>query len=359
MNFFLRTEFVPSNATVCLLDTGITAAHRLLAPAVSESRIQAVDSTWRTDDQDGHGTQMAGVALYRDLKARLTSTSREEIVHTLESVKILHPTESHEPALYGAVTEQAVALAEIENPTADRAICMAVTAPSYSTNDGSPSSWSGAIDSITSGADGSNDKRLMFISAGNVTSRELSASHFHDANILHGVENPGQAWNAVTVGAYNDNVTLDDPQYKGFTAVADQGDISPYSSTSYTWVQNGPKPEILLDGGNMVTNGQDYMSCPPLSVLTTDNQPLKYQFAAVWGTSSATAQAAWMAAQLFAEYPGIWPETVRALLVHSARWTQKMVSKYNANDKKTKGRRDLLRICGYGIPDLNRAIQWP
>ena len=107
----------------------------------------------------------------------------------------------------------------------------------------------------------------------------------------------------------------------------------------------------------MVSNGQDYMSCPPLSVLTTNNQPLRYQFATIWGTSAATAQAAWMAAQLFAEYPGIWPETVRALLVHSARWTQKMVSKYNTDDKKTRGRRDLLRICGYGIPDLNRAIQ--
>ena len=34
-----------------------------------------------------------------------------------------------------------------------------------------------------------------------------------------------------------------------------------------------------------------------------------------------------------------------------------MVSQYNANDKKTKGRRDLLHICGYGIPDLKRAIQ--
>ena len=127
---------------------------------------------------------------------------------------------------------------------------------------------------------------------------------------------------------------------------------------SYTWDSKWPiKPEILLDGGNMVSNGQDYMSCPPLSVLTTDNQPLRYQFATIWGTSAATAQAAWMAAQLFAEYPGIWPETVRALLVHSARWTQKMVSKYNTDDKKTRGRRDLLRICGYGIPDLNRAIQ--
>ena len=353
-----RTDFVPTNATVCLLDTGITSANRLLAPAIRENRIQAIDSTWRTDDQDGHGTQMAGVALYCDLKARLSNTGREEIVHTLESVKILHPSKSHEPSLYGAITEQAVALAEIENPNADRAICMAVTAPSYNTNDGSPSSWSGAIDSITSGAEGSNDKRLMFISAGNVTLDELANSHFHDANILHGVENPGQAWNAVTVGAYTDDITLDDPQYKGFSAVADCGDISPYSSTSYTWDSKWPiKPEILLDGGNMVSNGQDYMSCPPLSVLTTDNQPLKYQFATIWGTSSATAQAAWMAAQLFAEYPGIWPETVRALLVHSARWTQKMIDKYNTNDQKSKGRRDLLRICGYGIPDLGRAIQ--
>lgn len=103
---------------------------------------------------------------------------------------------------------------------------MAVTAPSYNTNDGSPSSWSGAIDSITSGAEGSNDKRLMFISAGNVTLDELASSHFHDANILHGVENPGQAWNAVTVGAYTDDITLDDPQYEGFSAVADCGDFS-------------------------------------------------------------------------------------------------------------------------------------
>ncbi len=82
-----------------LADTGITAAHRLLAPAISDNRIQAVNPTWRTDDQDGHGTQMAGVALYRDLKARLINSGREEVVHTLESVKILHPSKEHEPSL--------------------------------------------------------------------------------------------------------------------------------------------------------------------------------------------------------------------------------------------------------------------
>jgi len=64
-----------------------------------------------------------------------------------------------------------------------------------------------------------------------------------------------------------------------------------------------------------------------------------------------------MAAQIMAEYPEIWPETVRALLIHSARWTDKMRTQFCNQDSKTTGRRNLLRTCGYGIPDLQRAIQ--
>jgi hypothetical protein len=63
-----------------------------------------------------------------------------------------------------------------------------------------------------------------------------------------------------------------------------------------------------------------------------------------------------MAAQIYAEYPGIWPETVRALIVHSARWTPQMCEQLCDDEKKTSGRRTLVRSCGYGIPDLDRAI---
>ena len=99
--------------------------------------------------------------------------------------------------------------------------------------------------------------------------------------------------------------------------VADVGELSPYSSTSVNWDNKWPvKPEILLDGGNVATNGMDYTNCPDLSLLTTNRYPIIRLFSTIWGTSSATAQAAWMAARLYAEYPQIWPETVRALLVH-------------------------------------------
>jgi hypothetical protein len=68
-------------------------------------------------------------------------------------------------------------------------------------------------------------------------------------------------------------------------------------------------------------------------------------------TSAATAQAARMAAHLWAEYPELRPETIRALLVHSARWTPAMLH-------RTSGDKDhRLRLYGYGVPDLMRA-QW-
>ncbi len=41
-------------------------------------------------------------------------------------------------------------------------------------------------------------------------------------------------------------------------------------------------------------------------------------------TSAATAQAAYLAASILADYPNLWPETVRALIVHSADWTPAM-----------------------------------
>jgi hypothetical protein len=61
-----------------------------------------------------------------------------------------------------------------------------------------------------------------------------------------------------------------------------------------------------------------------------------------------------MAAQIGAAYPGYWPETVRALMVHSARWTEPMVAAIEGCAGK-KDKTDCVRRFGYGVPDLNRA----
>lgn len=353
-----RIAYIDSNISICLLDTGITSSHPLLKKAIDITNVQAVNTKWGNGDHQGHGTEMAGIVLFNNLKNALVGNSQIKLSHKIESVKILPPTGGNDLELYGAVTEQAISLAEIANPSAKRVICMAVTSPEHNTFDGSPTSWSAAIDNITSGATEEDIKRLFVISAGNVYPDELKKVQYPDANTLHCVESPGQAWNAITVGAYVNDIDITDVAFKGYVPVAKIGELSPYSSTSELWKNKWPiKPEVLFDGGNMATNGFDYSECSDLSLLTTNYRPFMRYFSTIWGTSSATAQAAWFCAQLMKEYPEMWPETVRALMVHSATWTEQMKKQFCTEDTKTKGRRRLLRTCGYGIPNLERAIQ--
>ena len=94
---------------------------------------------------------MAGIAIYSDLKDALISGQPLNVYHQIEAVKLLPPRGENPPDLYGAITEQAVALAEIANPDAKRSHCIAVTSSVYNTGDGSPTSWSAAVDSVASG----------------------------------------------------------------------------------------------------------------------------------------------------------------------------------------------------------------
>ena len=119
------------------------------------------------------------------------------------------------------------------------------------------------------------------------------------------------------------------------------------------------KPEVLFDAGNMATNDSDDDSCDDLSLLTTGYRASVNMFSTIWGTSAATAQAANFCAKLLNEYPDMWPETVRALMIHSAEWTDEMRRQFCPREEdRTKTQRGyLLRCCGYGVPDIERAIQ--
>ena len=104
----------------------------------------------------------------------------------------------------------------------------------------------------------------------------------------------------------------------------------------------------------MISDGQLYSESDVLSLLTTAHNIQERLLTTIWGTSSATAQASNIAAQIYEKYPILWPEAVRALVIHSATWTQDMISMCGATHKAKRG--DLLRTCGYGIPSLEKAL---
>jgi hypothetical protein len=63
-----------------------------------------------------------------------------------------------------------------------------------------------------------------------------------------------------------------------------------------------------------------------------------------------------MAAQLMVEYPDLWPETIRALIVHSAEWTDAMRAMFLPQYPTKRDYEHLIRHCGFGAPDLERAL---
>jgi hypothetical protein len=360
-----RVEVPPLDGpSVCILDTGVNRGHTLLGLALPPSSLLTINPRWGADDHHGHGTAMAGLALYGDLGPVLISKARVPLRHRLESVKLFPgPGDTHAPEVYGAVTQEAAARAQVQSPGTKRTFCMAVTSPDGHEK-GTPSSWSSAIDGLAFGtADG--ERRLMCISAGNI-----NLDHFilyPHGNLTELIRDPGQSWNAITVGAYADRDALADPELAGWKPLAALGGLCPSSPTSLAWKSDWPlKPDIVMPGGNAVVDpsGTTCDFADSLSLLTTHFLPLARQFTGSRETSAATALAARLAARLHAEYPRLWPETVRALLVHSSEWTQEMrrtlpQKKGGAGEKKTKKKRDfrkLLRMYGHGVPDEAAAL---
>jgi hypothetical protein len=352
-----RSEFrQDSQVAVLVLDHGVNNGHRLLEPLLHDDDCHAVETGWGTHDDHGHGTLMAGTVAYGDLLDKVERAVVNVVNHVVESTKILPPPPEVNPKrLWGHYTAQGIYLAQIQAPDRTRVVCMAINSKDEP-NRGRPTSWSGQIDELASGYS-DDTQRLIVLSAGNVDDPN-DWNGYPITNLTCEVQDPAQAWNALTVGAFTNMTRITDPTLSSYVPVADAGNLSPFSSTSVTWpTRKWPiKPEVLFEGGNVARGPHDSIfDTDDLKLLSTYHDPTVAQFAAFNATSAACAQAAWMAARIQTAYPEAWPETVRALIVHSAEWTEAQKRTFLSGTLKNDYYQ-LTKICGYGVPDIERAL---
>jgi len=346
------------NSYVTLLDTGVNHGHPLLAPLVDDGDRHTVEPGWGPDDADGHGTELAGLALFGDLTPALSDDGALSVPHRLESVKILQGPGDNDGQSYGAITAEAVARVEITAQDRRRVFAMAVSSTD-GRDRGRPSSWSAEVDRLACDYEGQGETPRLFVLCAGNTQDPNAWSDYPASLSTNLVHDPGQAWNALTVGAYSELTTISEAFGHEYTPIATAGGLSPYTTTSATWQTGWPfKPDIVMEGGNAAVDGTGFTSqMDSLSLLTTNHRPHERLFTLSWATSASTALAAGMAARIQATYTHFWPETIRALMVHSARWTQPMLDTYTPNGVRNQANmRRLLRHCGYGVPSLERAL---
>ena len=307
---------------------------------------------------------MAGLALLGDLTPLLASNEPVSIHHRLESVKLLDRNHSNsgDPEYHGYLTIQAVSHPEITVTDRQRVFSMAITAQD-ARDRGRPSAWSATIDRLAVDYENQGETpRLFVISAGNVGDSNAWAQ-YPASNSTDGIHDPGQAWNALTVGASTELGHITEPDTDDYQPIAPAGGLSPFSTTSQTWQSHWPlKPDVVFEGGNAAIKRlyeTPYAETKAsLSLLTTNANVTDHLFTTSNATSAATALAAGMAARLIAEYPDLRVESIRGLMVHSAQWTPEMCRQFLTNPSNpNKGEvANLVRHCGFGQPDLDRAL---
>ena len=362
-----RMTFPDENApAVCVLDSGVNRGHPLLSPLLAQADNHTVFGDADSSDSHygtGHGTLMAGLAAYTDLR-KLTLSSQPWIqYHRLEGVKVFDRSRPHDPENYGAICVQGVLLPETVAPRRRRVYALSITAAGD--QDGRPSAWSAALDSVAFGAEEEGEpKRLLLVSAGNIDPTGVGPGYqYPGQNLESPVQDPAQAWNVVTVGAvtHRGQVLEADPESQLLAPVAAVGQLSPFSTTSIQWARHWPiKPEIVMEGGNLgrhPQNGPEQRDS--LDLLSTAASFRIRPIASINATSAATGLAAHLAAGTQALYPDLRPETIRGILVHSARWNARMLDGLDPYSAFNKAQRQqlirLLQTYGFGEPAETRA----
>ncbi|MCD8291941.1 MAG: S8 family peptidase [Prevotella sp.] len=345
----LCTERHSPMIRVGIIDSGINNSHPLITDFLPIERCHYVTGSNALDTRN-HGSLLAGLVQYGDLTDVIHSTNKIIVFTDLTSVKIM-PGNNEAPnkkSLYGVIAEEAIYTARDDNA---EILCSAITAANECLN-AEPSSWSGAIDETL--FNGGKADSILCLSAGNV--EQTDGVQYPGFNINSRINDPSQSWNAITVGAYTEKCMLRDQRYANLHPIAPKGGLSPYSRTSMLWDNGLIKPEILMEGGNAIELFDNRLDYPDDLILTSTSGkcPNRY-FDGIYATSAATALAARLAAKIKYHNPTLSALSIRALMIHSAEWTDEM-KRQNINENGSLNVHALLHTYGYGVPIERLAI---
>ena len=340
---------------VCVLDSGVTAGHPLLAPAMGEAT--AVPPRLGTAaDVHGHGTRVAGLALYGDIQGCIDSGNFIPQLR-LFSARVLNENNGFDDEDL-ITTQMRQAIEYFKNAYGCRVFNASLGDDRMPFDGGKVSAWASILDHLARELN-----VIIVVSAGNYNHDPPRAATPDDhvqgyprylleppAKIIE----PATGCIVLTVGSLTNsaNLPLGTQGNVALRPIAQPGQPSPFTRSG-PGIGRAIKPELCEFGGNCAYDGDLKRLRPELaelSIVSLNREYLQRLFSTDVGTSYASAKVAYSAARIYSQFPEASANLVRALLAASAEVPQPAQDLLDPIDNQA-----VLQLCGYGVPSLTRA----
>lgn len=356
---------------VCIIDSGITSNHPLLANNVGyEEAILTQDPS--PADAHGHGTMVAGLAVFGDVRACYEARNFASPI-TLFSARVLNDSnEFDEDKLIVNQMREAI-LTFLVPPYSCRVFNISIGSamPALDSIRPRQTLWAEELDILAREL-----KVVLVISAGNHA--EAAVSNAADAetvmqsypgllfNARTGICDPASSAISVTVGALAQH-NIPAP-VRGASAndivrpIAAIDEPSPMTRIG-PGIKGAIKPEFVHYGGNLVFRGfgssvRSISDEPGTAVMSFSNRPTQQLFSFYCGTSFAAPRVARLAALVenglridLNEIPS--SNLIRAVLAGTAEIPDAAKTRLS----NSNGDHAPIKVCGYGLPSENDALR--
>jgi hypothetical protein len=336
------------------------AEHPLLDGLVGSRRSFPPNYGW--EPPSGHGTMVAGLALYGEFEPALRNRTPLVSRGTVHQARVLEPHPAIPRATRFATTTTAHQAVESAIETLHSEEGVRVFNLSINDSD----AYSGPHVALLTERIDELIRELgiiVVISSGNhrATSNARMESG-HDAadayplyvlDELARIAEPATAALALTAGslaAYDAPQTLAGVARVGDRAVARADEVSPFSRTG-PGAFKGVKPDVVEVGGNWVITDTGNLDPenPGVGVLSLGTSATGRLFSVSTGTSFAAPRVARTAAAIWAAYPDASANLVRALVAIACRVPERAGQQFQDPTER-------LRVLGYGRPRRDLAV---
>ncbi|MEH1839910.1 MAG: S8 family peptidase [Nostoc sp.] len=379
-------EIVPppeDNCGILVIDSGVPRGHPLIAPVLGEAEVFP-DAKRKViqggpDDVHGHGTSVAGIAIYGNVENCIKQRSFDPTAW-LFSARVTDENNKYDEDLLLETQLDEAIYAFIEQYPNCKVINISLGNDEQIYRDGLKQFRLAAkIDEI---AYQYQHKNIVFvISAGNAFYEEAESNEQlltdypnYLLNKSARIIDPATSAIALTVGSLSfGRGSITEPSDVRRQAIANlSGYPSPFTRTGFG-VDGMIKPDVVDFGGDLVLDlsyreslGLPKVNVLPdsiasVSILTLSKNFNSSLFHICSGTSFAAPRVANLAAQLFTKYPDASSNLIRALIVNSAVLPKEIPPEFQCNSNQsqsqnTKQIENQLAIYGYGQSDLERAM---